>query len=107
MTDDERRGTLLFCYAVALAARKLNDGDFRNLNCHTFLAHVQRLYDRGVKEMAEDMSSVAQRYGAERISEVYRLLEAHEATSFDDLPAGHHLRLVWSNPDDPGEANLT
>ena len=45
MTDDERKGSTLFCYAIALAVRKLDDGNFTGLNSQTFL--VQAGYSKG------------------------------------------------------------
>ena len=96
MITDERKGTVLFCYAVALAARRLDKGDFQGLNCGSFLDHVERLFALGVVEMGDDLSPAARMHGESILYEVRRLLQIHEARPSE----GHVLRLVWSRPDD-------
>ena len=80
MTDDERKGTTLFCYAVALAARKLDDGNFRGLNSETFLVEVEGQIEEGIKEIPEvgDYPN-ASAHAKTLIAKVRSLLELHES----------------------------
>ena len=42
---------VLFCYAIALAARKLDDGNFEGLDRQTFLVQVEGLLEEGIKTL--------------------------------------------------------
>ena len=95
MTDDERKGSALFCYAVALAARKLDEGNFAGLNSRTFLVQVEGQLELGIKTLDQDDQATVGKHGRSLISEVRSLIESHE-TDLARFPKPH---LVWP----PGE----
>lgn len=99
MTDDPRKGDLLFCYAVALAAGELDEGDFRGLNSASFLNHVERLIEIGIKNLDLTDQPIASRRARTLLSEARLLLEDHRA----DLDRHPKPQLVWSQPEDRPE----
>ena len=95
MTDDERKGTTLFCYAIALAVRKLDDGNFTGLNSQTFLVQVEGQIEEGIKILDPEDRNTAEKHGRILTAMVRSLIESHE-TDLARFPKPH---LVWP----PGE----
>lgn len=93
MTEDEKKGTILFCYAVALAARKFDDGDFKGLNSKTFLVQVEGQIEQGIKILDLEDQPTAGRHGQRLIAMVSSLIESHDA----DLARFPKPYLAWSS----------
>ena len=91
MTDDERKGSTLFCYAVALAARKLDDGNFEGLDRQTFLVQIEGLLEEGIKTLDPEDRPTAGEHGRLLIAMARSLIESHEA----DLSRFPKPYLVW------------
>ncbi len=91
MTDDERKGSTLFCYAIALAVRKLDDGNFTGLNSQTFLVQVEGQIEEGVKILDPEDRNTAGKHGRRLTAMVSSLIESHEA----DLARFPKPHLVW------------
>ena len=100
MTDDEWRGTILFCYAIALAARKLDDGNFTGLNSETFLVHVEGQLELGIKTLDQDDRAGAGKLGRSLISEVRSLVQLHQE-DLDRFPKPYLVRSSEDQEDPP------
>ena len=101
MTDDEKKGTILFCYAVALAAGKLDDGNFKGLNSETFLVQVEGQIELGIKILDPEDRVAAGKHAKVLIAEVRSLLERHQA-DLDRFPKPY---LAWSSDDQVDDQN--
>ena len=91
MTGPEEKGMVLFCYAIALAVRKLDDGNFEGLDRQTFLVQVEGQLEEGIKALDPDDRPTAGRHGRLLIAMVRSLIESHE-TDLARFPKPH---LVW------------
>lgn len=87
-----------FCYAVALAVRKLDEGNFRGLNSKTFLVQVEGQLEEGIKALDPDQRDAARRLGRTLLAEVRSLLALHEA----DRTRFPKPYLAWDS-EDPSE----
>ena len=93
MTEGESKGSTAFCYAIALAARELDKGQFAGLNCDSFLDHVERLLHLCIENYEDEQPSLRE-HSLLLLSHVRRTLELHEA----DLERAPNLRLVLPPP---------
>ncbi|MDE0414016.1 MAG: hypothetical protein OXI47_06735 [Gammaproteobacteria bacterium] len=93
MPDDERKGRAAFCYAVALAAKALDRGEFEGLNCETFLNHLERLLEMEIPDLGEAPAS----YARSHLACTRRFLVLHQGRPERASP---NLRLVWSRDPD-------
>ena len=95
MTEEETKGSIAFCYAVALAARELDKGQFDGLNCDSFLDHVERLLHLCIENHGDEQPPL-RKHSLLLLSHVRRTLELHQA----DLERGPNLTVAWSRPED-------
>lgn len=95
MTDDEKKAAVLFSYAVALAARRLDDGNFQGLSCASFLAYLESRVEAGVNTLDLEDRERVRAICRRQIAEVRSSLELHQA-DLDRYPKPY---LAWSSED--------
>ncbi len=93
MPEDYLKSRVAFCYAVALAAKKLDKGDFEGLTCDAFLAHIEQLLEMAIADLDDAPAHDARLF----LACVRRLLSLHQDQMEASTPT---LRLVWSRDSD-------